>query len=692
MNFTRPSNRKSLTSRPGPAHPALAALLVIAAAALLGGCEINKPEMPTFDTRMIIPLGVERVEVLDLVEDEEFLVVGSDSSLSFFIDGDPDTLAFEFDLAVDFPDQSIQQGVGNFSLPAADPMAYSFVLSDIWPAAEGMVSQPAIVPPFPIAVASDGQDLPDIDSATLDSGSVEITVTNGLPVPISAASGPDQVVLDLVDPGTGQAFATFVFPAIAPGGSSTRSADLAGVQLPGDVAVVLSGGSPGSSGSLVTVNGTDSIDISAAFTDLVVTQAMAVVGAQSFTAAFDTALPEDYAITQAVIDQGAITLTLANDMPVPCTAQVIWPNLKDMAQQPLTATFALAPHQTAQRSIDFSGYVIDADGQALSQLPADVLIDTPGSGGGAVALDADSGLTADISGGSLSFSSITGLVPSYSVDIDPIVEEIDLPDELDGLQLTAATMVLSLTNSAGLPGDLDLTLTGTSATGQVRSLQVSRTIAPALERAPITTEIVLDESNSGIIDFLNNLPETITLGGSVLVGGDGTEGTVRPDDFAVVAWDIRAPVEVIIDGSTFAADPQMVDLDQDMRDMVADHALGARIQTEILNHLPVGVQLRILAGTDLATLESDPLLVIGPLEVAAAQVDPITHCVAEAVVSTPVVELTAEQAQLFSLPGLLTTIEVVLPSTGGEPVRMMTSDFLEVRGVVQVDVLVNDEW
>jgi hypothetical protein len=57
-----------------------------------------------------------------------------------------------------------------------------------------------------------------------------------------------------------------------------------------------------------------------------------------------------------------------------------------------------------------------------------------------------------------------------------------------------------------------------------------------------------------------------------------------------------------------------------------------------------------------------------------------------------VVELTEEQARIFALPDLFTMISVTLPSTEGEPVRMMSTDFLEVRGLVRVDVHVNDEW
>lgn len=692
----RPSDQVRISGRtPGNLQVIsrlLLALVALTAFAFLGGCEINKPEMPTFDTSVAIPLGVERIEVLDLVEDEEFLVVGSDSSLGFFIDGDPDTIDFDFELAADFGSQHIQQGLGNFELPDLDPMAYNFQLSDLWAPADGLVNQPAIVPAFPFSVTSSGQDLPDIESATLSSGSVSITVTNGLPVPVSAASGHDQVILNMIDPGSGTSFASFTFPVIAPGGSSTQTADLSGVNLPGEVAVTLAGGSPGSTGSLVTVNGTDTIAVSANFTDLVVSSATALVEAQNFQTSFDTELPADYEITHAIISSGTVGLTLANDMPIPCTSVVTWPNLVNLSGQALSEIFVLAAGETATRAIDFSGYILEANSGSLTVLSANVDITTPGSGTTPVTMNATDGLTADISGGSIAFDSVTGIVPAYEVALDPMEEEIDLPDEMDGIELTSASMVLRLTNSAGLPGDLDLMLSGTSASGQVRTMDVSRTIAPALDRAPQVTNIVLTENNSTIVDFLNNLPETITLSGDVQVGGDGSEGTVRADDYAVVAWDVSAPMEVIISGSTIAGDPELIDLDEDMRDMIEDHALGAHIQTEILNHMPLGVELRILAGTDAATLESNPLLTVGPLTVEGALVDPQTHTVAEPVISWPVVQLTEEQARIFALPNLLTAVEVVLPSTNGNPIRMMATDYLEVRGIVNVDVHVNDEW
>ncbi len=691
MRTLTPKAKRRQTPRRALLHPALVILILLAAITLLGGCEINKPEMPTFDTSLTIPLGVERIDILDAVEDEDFLIIGDDGGLSFFIDGDPDTMDFDFELSADIGSQTIEQGLGNFELSAIDPMTYAFELGQIWAPADGATDVLTVVPAFPIDVLSSAQDIPDIESATMTSGTISLTLTNGLPVPVSAASGADQLQISLEDPVSGAVVALFVFPEVPAGGASVQTFDLAGTTLPGDIRVRMLGGSQGSSGLVVNVNGTDSIEIEAQFTNLVVSSAEAVIGQQTFATSFETELPADYELEMAVISSGSVQLDVTNGMPVPCQAVMTWNKLQDLSSAPLSVVFDLAAGQSISQMVDFSGYILSSSGDPITSLVADVDITTPGSEGSSVTLSAGDGLTADLMGGTISFNSVTGLVPNYSVPIDPILEEIDLPDEMDGLELVAASMVMHVTNSAGLPADLALTLQGTSSSGNVVTMEVNEVILAAETRATVT-DIVLDQTNSSIVEFLNNLPVNISLSGDVIVGGNGVTGTVHADDFAVISWDINAPVEVVITGTTLDGDPSALDLDQDMRDMIGDHVRGAFIQTEIQNHMPVAVELFIKAGCDTATLASAPLLEIGPLVVDAALVDPVTHIVTQSVISTPTVDLSAEDALIFSREGLHTLIEVRLPSSNGTIVRMMSTDYLEVRGAIQMDVNVNDQW
>jgi len=305
-------------------------------------------------------------------------------------------------------------------------------------------------------------------------------------------------------------------------------------------------------------------------------------------------------------------------------------------------------------------------------------------------MTASDGITATLSPGNITFDTVTGSVPAFTVPISPVSQTIDLPQQLSGLRLTAAQLTLNLSTTAGLPADVMLTLQGTAADGTIQSLPISERIAPATGNAAVKTIIMLDQSNSTILQFLNNLPESITLSGEVTAGGVGNIGTVSASDIAIVDWAISAPVEVVITDATINSAPTGLNLDLGLRDRIATHAGGAVLRTEIRNHLPMGVQLRIVVAQDTTLLDTNPLLSVGPIIIAAATVDPTTHVVTGVVTSSPIISLTAAEAQVFSLPGLYTRIEAILPSTNGQPVAVMSNDYLEFQGVVELEVLIDE--
>ncbi len=655
------------------------------------GCEVNSPEMPSFDTTFVVPMGTELLTVMDAIDSEDYLMIADDGGIGFHMDGDPDTLDLDFELSVDIPGQNIDQGLGNFSLPTPAPMNYGFELGNIWAPAAGASGVTTIVPGFPIDVTSAGQSIPNLTNATLSSGALIVTVTNNLTVPVGANSGPDQLVLRLENAADSALIAQIFFPLIPAGQSSQQLANLAGATLPDQIAVALSGASAGSAGQPVVVNGTDAISIEAAFSGLVVSSATSTVQTQTFDTTFDSALPADYEITRASIATGSMDISLVNQMPIPCTVYLTWDQIRDLSGVPLTRTYDMVADGSIDAVLDFSNHVIQADSDPLTTLTASVNIITPGSGGQLVTMSATDGLSVTLSPATVGFSSVTGIVPSFDVALDPTTETLDLPDEMSGLELVAANLTLTMINTAGIPADLNLSLTGTGSDGSVRTILVNEQVLPAVGRAPTTTTIVLDQTNSEILDFLNNLPENITLGGSIVAGGTGASGTVHSDDFAIVRWDIDAPLEVVVTDATMDSDPELLDVDADLSDKINTHARGAVLRTEILNHLPMAVELRIVAAQDTNLLATSPLLVIGPVSVAAGITDATTHVVNQSVTSTPTITLNAEEARILGLPGLYTRVEAVLPSTNGQPVKVMSTDYLEFRGVVELEVLVDDE-
>ncbi len=681
-----------LANRPASAPTRILGTWLVAMAALLvAGCEIAEPELPTYQTHVTLPLGEERVDIADAVDDEDYLVELAGGALGFQVEGDPDTVALDLDLAADVDPQSVRGDLGTFPVELAAPTDYAFTLADLYPDAAGLDGVTAPVPGFTFDTASDPQDLPEIESATLASGTLTVALGNGLPVPVSATSGPERLVLELVDPGTGAAVTTVDFDPIAAGGQATRRADLAGVTLPGALAVRLAGGSPGSDGSWVTIDAQAEITVQATFTDLTVQQARAEVGPQEFATEIATALPADYEVVQAVIASGALDVGVHNELAIPCQATVTWPQVVDLDDQPLQLVLDLGPDEHSTATADFAGHVVRAPvGAVLTELVATVAVTSPGSGGQAVTLSSDDGLAADLGAGRIAFGSVTGRVPELVYDFEPMVEDIDLPDEIEGLLLQRASLELELSNTAGLGAEAQFHLAGVNDAGEVRSLDVQEQIAAAEADRAAVTLITLDESNSGIVDFLNHLPTEIRLDGGVHLGGDGQIGTVRPGDLATIDWRITSPVEVVVESSQLYGDPEDLDLDADARDLITDHAGDATITLEVLNHLPVGIETRLLFSPDTLSIKTDPLLAVGPVAIEAAEVDPQTGEVATPRTSRPQIALTAAETRILATEGLHSLIEVSLPSTEGQSVRVLTSDYVTVQGVIDLGVEVHD--
>jgi hypothetical protein len=676
--------------QPTPRHRLVGALAVAVAPLLLAGCEIAAPKLPAFTTRLAVPLGEKRLLIADLIDDEEYLIALADGTLGFTVSGAPDTVSLARDLGADVPRREVNGELGTFSLALDTGTEFAFTLGELYADAvqfDGLVMP---VPAFGFDTLSSAADVADLQSATLAAGTLTVTVGNGLPVPISATDGPDSLVLDLLDAATSAVIVSVGFDLIAPDAEAVRTADLAGVELPDQVAVRLAGGSPGSGADAVLVDAATTISVVAAFSDLEVTAAVAVIPPQAFTTSVTTALPDAYQIVQAVVASGQLTVAVHNQMTIACQAVVTWPTVLDLDDQPLRVVLDLADGDHQERLVDFAAHIIRAPaGQTLDALEAIIDVTSPGSAGQAVALHADQGVLAEIGDGRIEFHSVTGTVPARSYDLAPTTAAIDLPDALDGLQLCRATLTLALTSTADLPAAALFDLVGVSQSGSTHDLQVHEAIPPAAGGRATTTHIVLDETNSDIVAFLNNLPIAVTLSGAVALGGDGAPGTIRRDDLAIISWEIVSPVEVIIESSQLHGEATALDLGRDLRDRITDHLGQADVELAILNHLPVGVQTHLLLGPDPDRLQTDPLLVIGPVAVDAGELAP-SGMVSEPNLFLRRVTLSAAQTRLLATAGLHSQLAVTLPSTEGDPVRVMSTDYITVQGLVFLDIEVHD--
>lgn len=670
----------------------IAAALLAGGAWLLAGCdiEIRDPALPTFTTRLAVPLGHQELTVAELIDDQDFLAAGADSVLAFSVDGDSTEVALDLDLSVDLAGAAAGTAIGPIALDDAPPLGFGFTLDEIYPAASLLPPGPVVVPAFDFVLDGEPADVQDIRSAAVQTGRLRLTLRNDLPVPLSGPDEPERITVSVVDPADGTVLAAAVFAAaVAPGETAEAEADLAGVTLPGTVAVSLSGGSPGGAvpGGLDPADGL-SVDVGLA--DLTVSAATAVVGALSFADAGALALPDDLGILSARLASGALDVSVRNDLPLACDAVLSFPEITLADGSPLALPLALAPGGSTDAHVDLADAVVAAPGAApLTSLRWEVDVTTPGSGGAYVTLDASDRLEAVVAPSTLALAEVTGLIPEETFALDPVEETLDLPDELDGLQLAAATLTITVLNDTGVSGTLDATLTGENAAGAVTTLSALARIEGDAGKSTRTL-IVLDETNSSIAEFLSSLPETVRLDGEIRIGGDGEVGTVRPGDRAGLDWRLDAPLRLTVSESVIEPAAEPLDLDDDVREHLEEHLIRAELIAEIANRFPFGAELSLQVGPDSTAATTSPELVVGPILVEPGLLDPEGGWTVAPVTSPVTVGLDAAGVRALTRPGAYLAVVARIPGSDGQVITVRVGDRLDVRAALSAEVLIQE--
>ncbi len=671
-----------------PAAPALA--LAAAALLLLAGCSLEEPALPTFTTHVAVPLGRQDLTVAEMIDEHgDYLVARSDSLLGIAVEGDTTTVVLDMDLAADVPAAGFHTALGAITLDSVSGSRVGFALSDLYPPAADLPPVPVDVPPFTFDVTSDTLALGGLESAHVRSGLLAVTLRNDTAIPLSGAAPPERLTLELLAL-DGRAVGTLEFPLeLASGDSATAVLDLAGSDLPGRLRVRVAGGSAGASG--VTVDPAAELAVTVTPRDIVVDAATAVVGALELNGAGAVALPDSVGIIDAVVASGTLVLTTASGLPVPGTVTLRFPEIRRDGEA-LRLSFPLPADSTVTTTVDLAGCRLTGDGSTpLDSLRVETAFATPGSGGELVTFAAGDEVAADTAPFRLAFAEVTGQVPERTFPLDSVHETVDLPEELNGLTLPEATLVIDIFNETGVGGLLDFTLTGTNARGERVTLAAAAEIGAA-RSGDGRTSIVLDQDNSNVAELLSSLPRELDFSGQLTVGGPERTGTVRPGDAARVTWRLAAPVRAVIAPDTeLRHRPEPLGLSAGTRDDLSRHLVSGELTLDVDNHFPFGAGVRVQVGPDSLAATADPELVIGPLDVAAGDRDPVDGTVVGTRRTHLVVPLSHQQVQAFLRPDAHVAVSAVLPGSDGRPVALRLEDMVSVTGAVRVEIRVEDE-
>ncbi len=633
-------------------------------------CDIKKPEAPTWTTNLTVPMMSRTYGIPEIIDkiDQPGLGFDEDSNIIFSYSSDIDTFNIDAEeMRVDDMSMSFSEKIGAVDIDLSSPPDQVYNLTDLISVIGGFI------PGVGFDLYYDLPIFTEFDWATVATGGFYIVLVNDLGVDLSL------VQVDVID----RYFVRSVtspprtFPDVIPsGGRDSIYVDVTGQTVSCQLGVDMHCETPG--GTVLTTTGkimTSSVKMN----PITVTSARARIPRLTRDLSTQVGIVNDNSITSAELTSGTATLSILNRTELTANLDIVLPDFTQ-GGTPLTRHFTVAGNQTQQVAINLNGYTFAPLDQGFPQnvaCSAFVVIDSTAPGKATIAEDDSIRVNIGVTG--LDFSSIEGVLHAAQAQFTSTDLSVDLPRGFNEIQLVNAEMALQIENAFGLDGDLSITVTGNNG----QSLVIDTTVLAGSVADPSVTTITRND----LSDFLNPVPDVITVSGSADFSG---AGQITRDDYVFASVDIKSPMEMVIDSATFEGDLTSEEIDQNDINMITDHVLEARIVSNIENHLPLGASVDIYLGGDSTTILDNPQLII-PLSVDAGTTD-VNGNVTGAVSSENTITLDSTDIQILENPTLYTAQIITLQSTDGQTVKINLDDYIHVSAIIEVEYKFDGEF
>ncbi len=262
-----------------------------------------------------------------------------------------------------------------------------------------------------------------------------------------------------------------------------------------------------------------------------------------------------------------------------------------------------------------------------------------------------------------------------------------------------------VTSGVGIESNIKLDIVGEKRTGEKAPPLVINEVFPrGLPTATVFDSIIVNPDD--LTEFLNFLPDSVTVKPTVLVGDGQSDETIAPDHFV--------QIDSVVFGSTARfsikddtrIEPSPIfreNQDEEARQRIESNLKSATAFTTITNHTPLGVRVSLRVApkadsvyTDFEVNEENTKLGFlkipqtGTFNVPAAPTDAngrVTESVAERIE----IPLTKEQVLVFLLEGGVYTGALVELDATGDEVEVFGTDFVHVVAGAEIVIELNED-
>lgn len=645
-------------------------------------CSIKKPESPSWNSKLTIPLVNRTYSMTEIIEriDQEGITVDSLGDVSFSFTQDLDTVSID---SSDFVTSNLSYSVSEVLGPITiDPPASQQIITNftaIGPISGLITGGDAIIPmPIGFSISTNFTMSNKFAYAAVTSGSATVAIYNNLGITL------DTLRMTFTDLSFGLiATYTHSIPILS-GDTVSFLIDLANTDVSYQWQIATYAHTPGGVSTNVA---TRFIDVSVDFpSQFEVSSALAQIPSVSpITFSQPVALAETNRIDTAFLSSGTLDLTVTNNTNLDASLVLTIPDL-ELNGQPLVInqnlTGGIGTPQVV--SVNLQNYlIIPSDNSVPQLLDINVIATIAGSGSVQVNVSETDSISVEATMSNLAFSRVTGLFTGIGASFDNITEDINVPTGFDDIQLQRAILSLEIHSGIDLPGTLNITLTGDA--GQI--INLSGPIVPAGDSISISTFEVVDSAN-----FLAPIPSQITASGSVDFGDGTYVGAINLNDFVTAFITVTAPLEMIITASQIQTDIVSETIDTADIGVITEHLIEATFSYNITNKMPMGAQVVLYFSPDSATLYSNPALRLPKLGadsifVPMAPIGPGGTTIDTISTGWVQISLDSTDAKILDNTVLYLGQELILEDSQGQIIKLNQSDFITIRGRIEVEFL-----
>ena len=684
-------------------------------------CSFKEPVLPSWLLPVNIPLSQETFKLgKEFGQDSTISPQGQDSLLFISIGGDLDSTG----LSSDHLSISSQQRTESVSLDSIELDSLNVIDTDTIKVADlldltPLIGQTVTIPDTIIDVPDIvGLRSSDFRRIHVLKGLIRLKIKNTLPIPL----GPNMGFTVRNDTINTEQIAQVIIPdTIFPGqqGEGSDQIDNGGIDIYSPLGLKYQLQIAKETSFLVTQELLDTAGfwIELSLENIRADEATIKLGKQHFNDKISITYEDENRLRTAEIDSGTIQLHFTNYLPVGSNINYTIPDIRD-GSQPLTGSLTLPPAQDIEEGIDLKSKSIkntENPGEFIDTIVVNISGTTIPTNSFVNITSSDS-FSIEAQTSKIILKSFEGFFALDTLEVSEFSEDsiADYGDFSKGVFFQNAELELNITSQLSIENlFLDFDIVGYHSnedgiTTDSVSLSISRTVNS--NGSPENPDnITFSVSGDTVTNFLNILPTSIKGTGRVTLEGEASisqNSEVRGRYLFSTPLRLQVsnlpPIEGTVttfiekeDNTPYEGATAM--LDEQVRDL-GDQLEEGNLELDIVNHTPLGVEVRMLVSSDLSRPDSafydstlnDSLEFEKSKYVSAAAVNPATGFVSTQTTSTVTFNLTKEQIRILTEPPFKVGYEVKISDSQGV-VALRSSDFVKALGLAKIIVKVEDK-